>query len=413
MGDCLFSVADKSLSLTGQCGICAIYFVFYLVFFGEMKAYILHDKVAGALFGQALGDAMGMPAELWGKKKARHYFGGLITEMLEGPAENDVAAYYAKGQFTDDTAQALILLDSLQATHFVPNPKDIAARLLAWAEKENAFEKNLLGPTSKVVLAAFREGKNAKAFTDQALSNGSAMRIAPLGACFLPHNPQKLVDYVYAVTEATHTSDVAIAGAAMIAMGVASAIVHDDFDLVLQDVLAVEPLGYAKGAETFSARLRERTALGVELARTYRAQYVQAEENRRLAMRTSSKSAVEKQKNWSKIPSIVHRNRSIDEAFLQKIYDIVGTGVQIIESVPAAISLAYYAQDPNVCSYLCANLGGDTDTIGAMATAICGAFTGLSQFNPAWRALLCTQNDIDFDAYVNILLAGRQLLTST
>ncbi|MGC6405892.1 ADP-ribosylglycohydrolase family protein [Bisgaard Taxon 45] len=385
---------------------------------------MLHDKIAGALFGQALGDAMGMPAELWGKKKARHYFGGLITEMLDGPAENEVATYYSKGQFTDDTAQALVLLDSLQATHFIPDSKDIATRLLAWAEKENAFEKNLLGPTSKVALAALREGKNAKTFTDQALSNGSAMRIAPLGACFLPQNPQKLVDYVYAVTEATHTSDVAIAGAAMIAMGVASAIVHDDFDLVLQDMLAVEPLGYAKGAETFSARLRERTALGVELARVYRSQYFQAEENKRLEMceqgKTKAKSmleppksAVEKQKDSSTIPSIAHRNQSIDDAFLQKIYDIVGTGVQIIESVPAAIALAYYAQEPNVCSYLCANLGGDTDTIGAMATAICGAFTGLSQFNPAWRALLCTQNDIDFEVYINILLTGRQLLATT
>ncbi|EHC62767.1 ADP-ribosylglycohydrolase, partial [Salmonella enterica subsp. enterica serovar Johannesburg str. S5-703] len=27
--------------------------------------------------------------------------------------------------------------------------------------------------------------------------------------------------------------------------------------------------------------------------------------------------------------------------------------------------------DPNRCAVLCANLGGDTDTIGAMATAIC------------------------------------------
>ena len=46
------------------------------------------------------------------------------------------------------------------------------------------------------------------------------------------------------------------------------------------------------------------------------------------------------------------------------------------ESVPAALSIAYYAQNVEHCSLLCANLGGDTDTIGAMACAICGAYQG-------------------------------------
>ena len=31
----------------------------------------LKDKIAGALYGMALGDAMGMPAELWGRERAR------------------------------------------------------------------------------------------------------------------------------------------------------------------------------------------------------------------------------------------------------------------------------------------------------------------------------------------------------
>ena len=35
----------------------------------------LRDKIAGALYGMALGDAMGMPAELWGRERARKFFG--------------------------------------------------------------------------------------------------------------------------------------------------------------------------------------------------------------------------------------------------------------------------------------------------------------------------------------------------
>lgn len=63
----------------------------------------LRDKIAGALYGMALGDAMGMPAELWGRERARKFFGGKITGFIDGPKENDVAFNYDKAQFTDDT----------------------------------------------------------------------------------------------------------------------------------------------------------------------------------------------------------------------------------------------------------------------------------------------------------------------
>ena len=97
------------------------------------------------------------------------------------------------------------------------------------------------------------------------------------------------------------------------------------------------------------------------------------------------------------------------DTFSKKIYDVIGSGVGIIESVPAAISIAYYTQDPNECCLMCANLGGDTDTIGAMATAICGAFTGYSKINPEYTELLRVQNpETDFAEYINILEKGRE-----
>ncbi len=332
----------------------------------------LEDKIAGALYGMALGDAMGMPAELWGRERARKFFGGKITALIDGPDENDVAFNYDKGQFTDDTGQALVLLDSIDSTDYRPNVVDIATRMLAWAEKENAFENNILGPTSKVALGNFRDGKDASAITNAALSNGSAMRIAPIGCLFQPHQRTELIDYVYGVSQATHTSDVTIAGAAMIAEGVASAIVNDDFEQVLSDILSVENAGYEKGCETFSPRLAERVKIGVQLAKEY---------------------------------------ADDEDAFSKKVYDVIGAGVGIIESVPAAISIAYYAQDPNKSCLMCANLGGDTDTIGAMATAICGAFVGYSKINPEYTELLRKQNpETDFDNYIRILKKGRELL---
>ncbi|NBH83995.1 ADP-ribosylglycohydrolase family protein [bacterium C-53] len=331
----------------------------------------MKDRVAGALYGMALGDAMGMPAELWSRERAKKFFGKKIDGFLDGPEESEVAFNYKYGQFTDDTGQALVLLDSIAATGFVPDAKDIAVRMLAWAEKENAWENNILGPTSKVALANFRDGIEDKKVTDKALSNGSAMRIPPIGCLFTPDQKQELVDYVYGVSRVTHTSNVTIAGAAMIAAGVSSAIVNDDFDKVIEDILDIEEAGYKKGFDHFTPRLKERTKLALEFAREY---------------------------------------KDDEEMFSRKIYDVIGTGVCIIESVPAAVAAAYYTQDPDKAALLCANLGGDTDTIGAMAAAICGAFRGMSAIKPENIEILRRQNDVDFDAYIDILLRGRETM---
>lgn len=254
----------------------------------------MRDKIAGALYGMALGDAMGMPAELWGRERARKFFGKKIEGFLDGPEENEVAFNYEHGQFTDDTGQALVLLDSIAATDYVPDARDIALRMIAWAEKENAWENNILGPTSKIALANFRDGIEDSKPTDKALSNGSAMRIPPIGCLFAPDRKRELVKK------------------------------------------------YGEDEELLS----------------------------------------------------------------QKLYDIVGTGVCIIESVAAA----YYTQDPNKACLFCANMGGDTDTIGAMATAICGAFKGMSAIHPEYIETLQKQNDVDFDTYIDILMRGREKL---
>ena len=330
----------------------------------------MRNKIAGAIYGMALGDTMGMPSELWGREKVRKYF-GKIEGLLDGPSENSVACNYKKGQFTDDTGQALVIIDSLNDTNFKPSSKDIATKLLKWAEKENAFENNILGPTSKIALANFRDGINSKAVTDKALSNGSAMRIAPIGCLFNSNDKEKLANFVYSVSEVTHTSDITIAGAAMIAVAVSSAIENNDFDIVIKDVFEMEPIARKLGAETYSPSLTERIKIGIHLANEY---------------------------------------KNNEDLFLEKLYDIVGAGVNISESVPSAISIAYYAQDPNKCALLCANLAGDTDTIGAMATAICGAFKGIDYIKEEYIESLNKANDIDFNSYISILMNGRSCI---
>lgn len=327
----------------------------------------MHNKIAGTLYGMAIGDAMGMPSELWSRERVQKFF-GTITDFLDGPKENEVAYQYNRGQFTDDTAQALIILDSLIANSFKVIPSDIANRLLAWAEAEQAFEKNILGPTSKAALLSYKEGKHATSITNQSGTNGSAMRIPPVGCLFTPDQKTELIQYVYEITKVTHSSDITVAGACMIAHAVSCAMTYENFDQILESVYSIETKARALGADTIHPSLVARTKLGVALAKTYQNQ---------------------------------------DEKFLENIYQIIGCGVAISESVPAALSIAYYANDVKHCSLLCANIGGDTDTIGAMACAICGAYQGYEAIDSSWIELINEANDINLMPYVNVLVKHR------
>ncbi len=53
-------------------------------------------------------------------------------------------------------------------------------------------------------------------------------------------------------------------------------------------------------------------------------------------------------------------------------------------------------------------LGGDTDTIGAMATAICGALHGVQAIDPALKNELDAVNRLDFGHYCEKLLHFRE-----
>lgn len=88
------------------------------------------------------------------------------------------------------------------------------------------------------------------------------------------------------------------------------------------------------------------------------------------------------------------------ESAMEQIYQLVGAGTSTIESVPAAIAMVTLANTcPNRCAVLCANLGGDTDTIGAMAVAICGALQGIDSVDPQLKSELDQVNQLDFAHY--------------
>lgn len=312
-----------------------------------------NNKILGTLYGQAIGDAMGMPTELWTQQQIKTTFPTGISDFVAGPPNNDIAKYFQRGQYTDDTNQALVILESLIQTHWQPETDNLVQHLLAWAKDVDAWKNNILGPSSKAALTLALHHQSTASVTATALTNGAAMRIAPIGTLFTPDQQSALVQMVVQITQITHSSDVAYSGACLIAGAVSAAMVYTDWEQIVNFALQTSTLGFQYGAPTWAANINRRVKLALHLAQEFRQQPRQ---------------------------------------FRQAIYEVVGTGTMLSESVPAAFAIAYYWRDVQKCALFCANLGGDTDTIGAMATAICGAYQGSNQIPANWMQLIDQQN---------------------
>lgn len=326
------------------------------------------ERILGALYGQALGDAMGMPSELWPRTRVKAHF-GWIDRFLPGPAENNAACYFNQAEFTDDTSMALCLADALLECDGEIVPDVIGRNILAWAERFDAFNKNVLGPTSKIALKAIRDGKPVAELENNGVTNGAAMRVSPLG-CLLPaRDLDAFIDDVALASSPTHKSDLAIAGAVVVAWAVSRAIDGGKWSAIVDALPAIARHAQQKRITTFSASLSARLELALKIV----------------------------------------RNADGIESACEQLYQVVGAGTSTIESVPCAIAMVELAQtDPNRCAILCANLGGDTDTIGAMATAICGALHGVSAINPALKHELDVVNQLDFIRYASGLMRLRE-----
>ncbi|GHK16330.1 hypothetical protein ECZU03_01190 [Escherichia coli] len=224
------------------------------------------ERILGALYGQALGDAMGMPSELWPRSRVKAHF-GWIDRFLPGPKENNAACYFNRAEFTDDTSMALCLADALLERKGKIDPDLIGRNILDWALRFDAFNKNVLGPTSKIALNAIRDGKPVAELENNGVTNGAAMRVSPLG-CLLPaRDVDSFIDDVALASSPTHKSDLAVAGAVVIAWAISRAIDGESWSAIVDSLPSIARHAQQKRITTFSASLAARPEIALKIVR--------------------------------------------------------------------------------------------------------------------------------------------------
>ena len=326
------------------------------------------SRAYGALAGLALGDALGMPTQAMSPQQIQTVYGH-VAGLVDGDKSQPYAPGMAAGSVTDDTEQALLIASLLLKGHgsgLNLDASEFSHALLAW--EDSMIERgslDLLGPSTKAALERVRAGENPLRVGGEGTTNGAAMRVTPIGIAASTSDRQLFADAVWSSCQVTHATRQGFQSAALVAAAVSLGI----------DAGAADVTDLLWKAVAFVRSLPERGA-------------------------------------WSPEPDVVaatHRALKLaaqPASSLEWLAGQIGTAVASAQAIPMAFALL--ARDPSPRALLqAANLGGDTDTIGAIAGAILGASLGVEVFDAYGLAQVEQVSQLDLPSVATDLLALR------
>ena len=304
-----------------------------------------YSKIKGAVLAAAIADAMGAPTETRPVKLVREYFGGWVTDYKD-PPKDSLAHDLPKGLVTDDFSVSYV-----SAQHFIKNGGKISTQaavdaLMEWSEMDLWFIP-YSGPTTKKMINKMK-GLDVDTSRDYLMcengtnTNGGGMK-SWIAGILNPGNVDKAIDDAIVMCLPTHENTVALSGACAIAAAVAKAMTKD---ATADEVIDAGCYGARVGLE--KAYLVGRPGCGASI-----------EKRIRLAVSIGLKYAHD------------------FEACVVDMTDIIGTGLQAVEAIPAAFGFfAACGGDVMKAIFLAINGGNDSDTTGIMAAALAGALYG-------------------------------------
>lgn len=289
------------------------------------------DRQRGALFGLAVGDALGAAVEFMSPGT----FEPVADYRAGGPHG------LAPGEWTDDTSMALALADSIGSVGWDLN--DQARRYVAWWQVGDysvtgrCFD---IGITTRQALYRFLQCYDARQSGDpapRASGNGSIMRLAPVPIAFgreLYVDTDRFVERLIESSLPTHASAQCRSACAYMGL-VLAGLMHG---LPREEVLSP---AWPPVAELLASNsLHEEVA---EIARG----------------------------------SFLHRQPPV----------IRGSGY-VVRSLEAALWAFHTAGDFRTAVLAAVNLGDDADTTGAVCGQLAGAYWGESNIPDQWRSRL-------------------------
>lgn len=286
-------------------------------------------KYIDGLMGFVVGDAMGLPLEF---KSREELLGQPVTKML-GYGTHDVP----EGTWSDDTSLLIATVDSINAKCAV-DLDDIALKFVSWlkhADYTPFKEVFSVGKTCKEAINRYdekREDPVSCGINDiNANGNGSLMRILPI-AYYANEKKLKdleILDLVRDVSSITHAHEISVMGC----------YIYTRFVLFLLN-----------GKDKYSAYSMVKCV-----------DYSMFSDETRM----------------------VYDRLLKDDISKFKLNDINSSGY-VVDSLEACIWVLLQSESYKEAIIGAINLGGDTDTIGALTGALAGIIFGYDAIPEAW-----------------------------
>ncbi|MBO0451592.1 ADP-ribosylglycohydrolase family protein [Candidatus Enterococcus murrayae] len=303
------------------------------------------EKMLGALYGAAVGDALGAPTELRTTNQILETFGGYVKEYTLAPKDT-FARDYPAGTITDDFSMSYYLMQAI-IEHEGNFTEEIAQQaIINWGADDYYFDK-FAGPTTRAAIENMKQGLPTDVDPFGLINysglatNGGAMKTIPL-ALLANGDLEKALEYTIWMCKPTHFNSNAISAAAAICCAATHALTES---ATLESIVAAAVWGAEKGREY--GEQQQHISVGVDIA--YKIQE---------AVKIGGQAA-----------SFEH--------LLSETADKVGTNFLVQESIPAVFSLLAGTEGNTMLGiYAAVNVGGDTDTIASMLGGILGGFNG-------------------------------------
>ena len=282
-------------------------------------------KYIDGLIGFVVGDAMGVPIEF---KTREELLKNPVTKMTEYGTHNQPA-----GTWSDDTSMMIATIDSINAKNAI-DIQDIALKFVAFKNHASYTATNEvfdIGNTCSLAISKFEENHDDPTLCGindiNANGNGSLMRILPIAYYAIEKKLKEydILELVRQISSITHAHEISIMGC---------------YFYVRYVIFLLN--GKDKYAAYSMARSVDYAMFKPETQEAY--------------------------------------NRLIKEDISKyKLNDIKSTGY-VVDSLEAAIWVTLKSENYKEAVIGAINLGGDTDTIGAITGALAGIIYGYDLF---------------------------------